>query len=201
MLTLTSGTNRYPDAGAKVTARYRTLFDSDNRPRADLPGVPDGTYLTFSADMGTDGISTPGRIWKWDNVGEKQLAPDRNPKILVPTTTYRLTWHRVAMPAWSAISALRGHVNQSAFLGSTAETVMFSGARIAREFQFIEDGGFWKVEYIFIERTVPLGGGGVGGWNHRYNEADGDWVKIKDGNSNPPHRLADFSTLFQFGVC
>jgi len=197
--TITSGTNRYPDAGAKVTVTYETLFDANNRPRSDLPQVPGGTFLTFRAELGAEEVATAGRVWQWDDDNE-QLAPDRHPRIIIPMSTFRLTWHRVVLPPWEAIRAIRGHVNGGVFMGAAAQTVLFAGAKVSREFQFIEDGGFWRVEFTFHERTVPLGGG-VGGWNHEYKDATGAWTKIVDSGGNTPYRTADFSPLFQFGTC
>ncbi len=198
--TLTSGTNRYPDAGAKVTARYRNLFDADNTPRADLPSVPDGTYLTFDTDLALESVATPGRTWQWDDGSGDPLPADVRPKLIVPTGAFWLTWHRVMLPPWDAIRDLRGHVNQSTFVGSPAETVMFCGARIHRQFQFLEDGGFWRIELLFNERTVPLASG-TGGWNHMYKDDGGGWEAVKDAANDPPHPTGDFSSLFQFGAC
>ncbi|MCG8586905.1 MAG: hypothetical protein MI757_19550 [Pirellulales bacterium] len=198
--TLSSGTNRYPDAGAKVTVRYQNLFDSDNTPRADLPGVPEGTYLTYEADLSAETISTPGRAWQWDDGSDEPLPPDVRPRIMVPTGAFRLVWHRVMLPPWDAIRSLRGHVNATNFVGATPETVMFCGARIRREFQFLTTGGYWRVEYQFNERTVPLASG-VGGWNHALQDENGGWVKVKDRAGDPPHPTGDLALLFLFGTC
>lgn len=199
--TLASGTNRYPAAGAKVTAVYRTLFDHDNQPRADLPAVPEGTYLTYVADLGAEELSTPGRLWRWNDGSDETLPPDRRPKVLVPTSSFRLVWHRVALPPWEAIRALRGYVNAGAFVGAPAETVLFAGARVSREFQFLESGGFWRVELFFNERTVPLSGGAVGGWNHQHDARSATWTRIIDAVGNPPYPAASFAPLFAFGSC
>lgn len=198
--TLSSGTNRYPDAGAMVIARYRNLFDTENTPRADLPSVPEGTYLTYDADLASETVATPGRTWQWDDGSGDLLPPDVRPRLVVPTGAFRLTWHRVMLPPWNAIRTLRGHVNATQFVGSPAETVMFCGARIRREFQFLETGGYWRVEYQFNERTVPLASG-VGGWNHVHKDDDGGWVRVKDAAGDLPHPTSDLSSLFQLGAC
>ncbi len=199
--TLVSGTNRYPDAGAKVTAVYRTLFDQENQLRPDLPAVPEGTYLTYRADLGAEELATPGRLWQWDDGSGETLPPDRKPRILVPTSSYQLVWHRVPRPPWEAIRALRGHINAYPFLGAPAGTVLFCGARVTRQFQFLETGGFWRVELNFDERTLPLAGGGVGGWNYEHDARASAWTPIKDAAGNPPYPAADFLALFLFGAC
>ena len=194
---IASGTNRYPDAGAKVTVTYETLPEHGE---ADLPGVPEGTYLSLQADLGGEQVSTPGRLWRWDEEDGESLAPDRRPAIYVPTGAQRVAWHRVAIPPWDAIRAARGKVNGSNFLGAGAETLLFDGARATRQFQFLE-GSYWRVEYHFLERTVPLEGGGVGGWNHHYSESGGEWKRIVDEAGNTPYRSDDFAALFAFGPC
>ncbi|MCH8047500.1 MAG: hypothetical protein IID44_27715 [Planctomycetes bacterium] len=203
--TITRGTNTYPDAGAKVTATYKTLFDADNQSRADLPGVPTGTYLTYTAELGAEYQTIPGRIWNWVGAaGNPQLPPDINPGLLIPTGTYRLKWHRVALPPWGTIRALRGKVNNGAFGGAAAGTVLFVGARVSRQFQFSDDDGFWQVEYLFSEKTVELSGGTKVGWNYQYKEkaVSGEhWVKVEDDDGNSPYQEAALSTLFQFPAC
>ncbi len=204
---LEAGANRYPSAGAKVTAQYRTLFDINNLPLPDSPGVPEGTFLTFRADLGAESERVPGRNWVWDIAGEPTLPDDLNPHVLRPSGAYTLTWHRVLCPPWDAIRSLRGKINASSFLNAPAETVLFLGAKVTRQFQFLEEGGFWEISYSFAEstkklrdRTTPVG------WNHFFRRAtapgEENWTLIKAANSAPPERpyqAGDFDLLFQFG--
>lgn len=203
---LEGNTNRYPAAGAKLTVTYRTLYDTDNGQHPDAPGVPSGTYLTYAADLGVDTLQVPGRSWQYDVGGTPTLPDDVNPLLVAPTGSYSLTWHRVMRPPWQTIRALRGTVNEQTFVGAAPQTVLFLGARITRQFQFLEQGGFWKIRYSFAESAKRLSGGGVAGWNHfaRRTSAAGDevWTPIKAFASSPPLRpyaVGDFQTLFQFG--
>jgi hypothetical protein len=200
-LSLVSSPNDYPYA--LVTAHYRTLYDRDNQPRDDLPAVPEGTILTYSGDLGAEYLTVPGRVWHWDAPpANPQVPDDIQPALLLPSGAYRLTWRRVPLPPWSAIRQLRGKVNASTFVGAGAETVLFLGARATREFQFLDEGGFWRMEYSFLESTKTLSGGAQAGWNHFYKEtaAGGEhWVRILDADGNPPYRTGDFSQLFLFG--
>lgn len=202
--TLTSGVNRYPDAGAQVTATYRTQFDAQQQARTDLPAVPAGTYLTYTSELGLDRQVVPGRTWHWVNPPTNPLVPpDINPALLVPTGDFRLSWRRVAAPPWSTIRDLRGKVNHATFLGSPAGTVLFLGATVTRNFHYSATGGFWTVDYSFAERTVALSTGVKVGWNHFYKEqplAGEHWVAIADDSGNAPYRSGDFSPLFQFGT-
>ena len=203
--TLVSGTNQYPQGGALVTAIYRTAFDTDNQPRPDLPEVPDGTYLTYQADYGAQTHTIAGRVWHWvDPPNNPRLPPDVNPGVIIPAGNYSLTWHRVALPPWSTIRNLRGKVNDVSFLGSPPETVLFVGARLTRKFQFAETGGFWTIEYQFIERTLQPSTGDPVGWNHQYKEQSVDnehWVAIADDSGNSPYASGDLNQLFNFGTC
>ncbi|MGE0609284.1 MAG: hypothetical protein AB7O62_19490 [Pirellulales bacterium] len=200
LFSLGSSPNDYPHA--LVTATYRTIYDHDNRPRPDLPDVPAGTILTYAADLGAEYITVPGRVWQWaDPPDNPKLPDDVNPGLLLPSGAYRLVWRRVAQPPWTAIRSLRGKVNHASFVGAPAGTVLFLGAKVTREFQFLEEGGFWRVEYSFLESTRELSSGGSGGWNHFYKQqavAGEHWVAIQDEDGNAPYRAGDLTALFQF---
>ena len=200
---LASGTNRYPDGGARVTATYRAAYDARNALRGDMPTIPSGTYLTFAGELSAETQSTPGRIWHYAVTGSPILAADTNPSVVIPTGSYRLSWHRVPAPPWDTIRSLRGKVNQATFLGAPAGTVLFLGATLTPRFPLAEAGQLWTIQYAFAERTVPLASGS-GGWNHVYKEqaVSGDhWIPIADDSGNPPYRAGDFGGLFQFGSC
>lgn len=200
--TLDGAANAY-SGGARVIATYRTLQDHDNRSRSDLPEVPEGTILRFRSELAAEYYSTPGRVWSWDIAGAPKVPDDVLPGILLPSGGYELVWQRVPYPPWDAMRALRGKVNQSTFLGSPTGTVLFTGARATREFQFLEEGGLWRIEYQFLEQTKELNSGAKVGWNYFYREqASGGehWLRIKDASGDAPYLAGDFSTLFAFGV-
>jgi hypothetical protein len=201
---LHSGTNAYPHGGAKVTARYRTSFDVAGPSHPQLPAIPPGTYLTYSAELGSELRVLPGRVWHWNaSPDNPPLSPDQNPALVTPTASYRLAWRRVALPPWSAIRGLRGKVNDATFLGAPAGTVLFLGATVERMFQFQETGGFWTIAYAFSERTVELSTGAKVGWNYQYKEqpvSGQHWVSIADDSGNPPYLSGNLTQLFQFGL-
>jgi hypothetical protein len=201
--TLRQGTNAYPAAGARVTATYESLPDPAEPPRGDLPSVPHGTYLTFRADLGSEFVTLPARGWHWDAPDDPPLPPDVHPGVVIPTGMFRLIWHRVAAPNWSAMRQLRGKVNVAEFVGAAAGTVVFLGARVVREFDFGRGFGFWRVEYLFAERAIELTGGGLAGWNHMYKqEAVGGehWVRVLNAEGNGLYAAADLLPLFVFGA-
>ena len=199
-LDLRRDTNRY-ESGARVTATYEALAQWGPSGRRGMPSVPTGTYLSFRGDLGVESIRTPGRYWRWPTSGSPPLADDVNPLLTIPSGHLQLTWLRVHAPPWSAQRALRGKVNAGEFLGAPAGTVLFTGARVAREFQILDDAALWRIDYFFAEQTEPLAGGGHGGWNHYYREeAEGDehWLAVADEDGNPPYAAGDFDALFQF---
>ncbi|HEY2840276.1 MAG TPA: hypothetical protein VGJ26_14060 [Pirellulales bacterium] len=195
-------TNAYPDGGAKVTATYRTMFDELNRSRPDLPNVPDGTFLTYSADLGSERIAVPGRAWLWSDDPTVRVPDDVNPGLLIPSGVFTLRWQRVPLPPWSQIRQLRGKLNSDTFVSSTPGTVMFLGARVSRRFQFIADGGYWNLEYTFSENTKTLADGASKvGWNYFFKETaiGGEhWLAIEDQDGAAPYPTGDFLQLFQF---
>jgi hypothetical protein len=173
----------YP-SGQKITIGYRTMYNVSQQ-RQDMPGVPTGTFLTYEADIGAEVLSTPGRTWTW--VKQKKITNDKNqqvtavvptdfpaaavdtdvsPGVTIPTGTFKLTWERVLFPPWGAIRALRGKVNSVKFMGCEPGTVMYLGAHVSRQYQFSDDAGFWKIEYMFNERSVQLNSGTIVGWNY-----------------------------------
>lgn len=203
-ITLGALTNRYSAGGAKVTAVYRTLFDGQSDGRSDLPQVPRGTYLTFTADLSAEYVTSPGRTWYWNVAGADLLAEDMQPGRWLPAGSFQLAWQRVPLPPWEAIRRTRGKVNRATFLSSPPGTVLFQGARVAREFQFLPSGGLWRLEYHFAESLKTLSDGVTQvGWNYffRPKPAAGEqWVELHDERGNPPYEDADFDALFQFGA-
>ncbi len=201
--TLTSGVNQYPTGGALVTATYAAMFDTDNDSRPDLPELPEGTYLSYKADLGSQCQATPGRTWRWQDPPDyPSLPPDIQPDVQIAEGSFELTWHRVPLPPWDVIRALRGKVNSSTFVGSPPGTVLFVGAKITREFHIFQTGGFWRVRYSFLESTRELSTGSLVGWNHFYKETpvSGEhWVAIADEDDNPPYASADLTQLFSLG--
>jgi hypothetical protein len=203
-VTLGAATNSYAAGGAKVTAQYRTQFDLNNRDRDDLPQVPDGTFLVYSAELAAEVLTIPGRTFEWVGTAPAEMLPDDlNPGILIPSGDFTLDWQRVLQPPWTVIRGTRGKVNSSVFLGAPAGCVLFLGAQVTRQFQFIEDGGFWQVEYRFSENTKELSTGAKVGWNYFYKEtpvAGEHWVEVRDQSGRTPYLAADFTPLFSFGT-
>ena len=197
---ISRGSNAYPAALATATYRIRVL-DGD-QDRDDLPGVSEGTYLSYRADLSSEYESVPGRTWRW-TTDQTPLGDDVDPRILVPTEAFTLTWHRVPRPPWDAMRDLRGRLNDGTFLNHSAKSVLFLGARTRRDFQ-IKDTGLWRIEYHFKVKVVSSTAttGVLDGWNRRYREqaaAGEHWLAIEDEDNNEPYAVGNFANLFSFG--
>lgn len=194
-------------AKALVTAGYTIPFDLvAASARGDLPAVPQGTYLSYAADLGGEHLSLPGRGWIWHVDGEP-VDDDVPLGMMVPIEEVRLTWRRVPLPPWDAIRDLRGKLNAGPFLGHATGTVLFVGARTARDFQLV-DGGLWRLDYHFQVREVESTATPnlKRGWNYFYRtetsplEPDEHWLEIRAADvPTPPYAAGDFGGLFQFG--
>jgi len=198
--TLASATNAY--TAALVTATYEIPFDVGNKSRSDLPKVPNGTFLTYTSNLGAEQVSTPGRVWHWNTAGSPRLDGDMFPGRIIPTEDFTLTWHRVSRPPWTVISDLRGRLNDTTFLSHGPGTVLFMGARTRRDFQVL-DNGLWRLEYHFKVREVESTATAsvLFGWNRHYREQSvgGEhWLEIVDDDGNPPYPMGDLNQLFLF---
>jgi hypothetical protein len=201
--TLTSGSNTHAKALVTVDykSKYYSLKDNPNN-----PNVPEGTYLSYSAELGAEYLTNPARTWMWENLIE-QVPGDHAPGILVPTETYTLTWSKVTRPPRAAIRNLRGKISSSTFLGAPAGCTLFLGAAMSRDFQVEDEVPTWRLEYRFAEKVNFLKDSSTAvGWNYFYNsKPDGSgehWQRIVaavsvSGNEYP-YQTGNFNALFQY---
>ena len=200
---LTEGLNSY-GSFAKVTVNYELLVPAD---RPDLPEVEDGTFLTYRMDFGVEVERLPSHSLSWVDEYEAPVPPQSVPTIRVPVVEHHVTWHRVVNPPWAAIRNCVATVNNAAFMGAAAATVLLDGATAEREFIRIDDLGHpelgWRLGYVFREKAVKSGDGNVVGWNHRYRSlpaGDPGWDELVDAAGERLYRSSDFATLFQFAA-
>ncbi len=198
---LTEGLNRY-NGFAKVTVDYELLVATE---RPDLPETEPGTFLSYRQDSNIDRARLPAHSLVWNDEPTVPVSSEAAPSIRIPLIVHHVTWHRVVYPPWDAIRSGQGTVNDAAFLGAPASTVLLDGVSADRE--FLRFDGLdkaelgWRIGYVFRERAVKTSDASTPGWNHAYRSmpvATPAWDELADANSNPPYESSDFTDLFRF---
>lgn len=153
----------YPN-GAKVVMTYKATLLSEGGGRDGNDPEPEtGTYMTHERDASAEMMMIPraGLVWASDN---KPVNDDVDAGIMIPTITHTVTWHGVANPPWEKIYEALGRVNKSTFMGRTAGTILFAGARDSRSYDL--DGSVkYQLSYTFVQKEIK-DGGSTRGWNH-----------------------------------
>ncbi len=198
LASLTADMNSYSGAPLRAVIEYRSLVPP-RLPR--VPPVPPETFLGYRMQFAAEHVPLAPRGWQWIDDPELPLPDDLNLTLIVPLTEHHVTWHRVPLPPWEAIRALQGRVNDDDFLGAAAGTVRFDGAEADKDFQTVFDAAhpewFWKLRYVFRERTLHVDDVPVT-WNHVYREDPPGWAGLAAG-ARPLYLEGDFGRLFEFG--
>lgn len=195
-------TNRYPEGGAKLTLSYKTVpWDQEDQ---EDPETPEGTYLTHRWSLSGEILTLPHRGLEWENAnddGKKSVAADLTPSMIIPTIEHQFTWHFVPDPPFDSIRGLYGMVNNGAFGGAAAETLLFLGAEAQRD-TTIEGERTWTLDYRFQEKALKANGQVVT-WNHFFRPDaaanDNPWQRIKrKADAKDVYEKGDFDKLFKF---
>lgn len=205
---ITSDLNSYSGKYTQIAIDYQLLAPGELPEPMEFE---EGTFLTYRMDFGGEYEALSGESFRWQYDESIPVPPDAVPKVRVPIAEHHLTWHRVINPPWGAIRNCSGKVNNAAFLGAPAETVLLDGAVADKEFIFVDElrqpQFGWRIAYVFREKSVkvltPDGGSAAYGWNHRYRSqppGNPGWDRLSDAQGNSLYPTADFSTLFQFAA-
>jgi len=212
---LTDFINEYTGKLALVVVQYKTLPSTDSSP-TDLPDTDPGTFLTYTMDFSGEYMTVPLAGVRWESSADLPVDEDVFPNIRIPIVEHHLTWSRVINPPWSAIREMVGCVNQSAFMGAAAQTVLFDGVRSKKEFIYFNDFANpffgWEIEYVFREKSIKYldygGNEAVAGWCHSFRSATSDaepelvhpgWDRLTWGGDMVPnyiYREKAFAALF-----
>lgn len=200
---LTYGTNEYPSHGAKITASYTSRFDDNTAGHPNTPNVPDGTWLEVEGDIGAEKVVIPAReVWYSTGAPNEPMGDDVTLHQVVPLEEFSLTWNYVTRPPWTAMRGKVGKVNSAAFFGHDAEQVLYLGSTYNRQFQFVQNPGFWKISHKFAARKTFKANGDPVGWNHvlRANGTSADFVAATFDSTilDPPYRTTTFDALFAY---
>lgn len=203
--TLSDATNQ--PLYAVVRAGYRIADHANHRQRRKgLPLVPEGTYLSYAADIGMQTVSLPSRGFVWQDNGAP-LPANQHLGLQVPSEQFQLRWERVpvALVPWARVRQLSGTVNELDFLEHPAETVLFQGAKTTYEFQFSGDVLVTLEMRFSVKEQASVSDPELRfGWNHWFRPepaAGENWVRVVTGDGGvPPYRPADWSNLFGFAL-
>jgi hypothetical protein len=199
---IVSQLNSYSGQYAELVVTYELLDASSSHSHAPTP--EDGTFLTYRMDFSAEYMTLPGQSLRWQSGVDAPVPPEAVPRLRVPITEHHLTWHRVNRPPWETIRSSIGCVNNYAFMGAAAETVLFEGATADREFidfgDLAEPQYAWKLNYVFKEKAIKYGGY-VYGWNHAFRSMPNSFSgfeRLVDASNSLLYRTANFTSLFRF---
>jgi hypothetical protein len=192
------GANGYPDydGGALIQAEYRPLpWDAITPDRNN--SIDPSTSIVFctqSIDFTTESFTIADHTFKYSAgvaVGTNTGVPA---KFSIPVTELVLTYHQVPYMPMTIVRNLRGKVNNATFLGATAGTVLFRGAKTERTWN--TDGTVTQnVQMMFSERSS------LHPWNSLPSKTSLTWQSVtEDGTSGGTkmYETADLSPLVQF---
>jgi hypothetical protein len=174
------------DGGALIQAEYRaSKFDFGPLNYGEInnqfdPATP-LTYCTQELDFTTEIFTVA-----------ENAATTVPAKIKVPITIMNLTFHDVPYMPLPGIRALRGRVNSTTFLGSSAGLVHFRGGKTTRKFN--TDGTIVQEVYMcFEERDANYP------WNSGPSAANPyTWAPVVDSLGNKPFQTGDLNALLIF---
>lgn len=171
---------------AKVTINYRTpKFEEDDEAE---------TFFTHRISIGGEFLTLPASGFKWSGETTTVQNDDLVAGKVIPTAEHQLTWDYVLTPPMATIRATIGKVNNAAFLGAAAETLLFLGADMEQE---TTTGGLrpWKVDYRMSERLLKQGGASVG-WNYFFRPDTGNFERLLTRAGGAVYDQAPFLPLF-----
>lgn len=191
----TTSSNGYPDfaGGALVAAEYRPLAWDAISANANNSIDPSTSilYCTQSLDFTTETFTIADNTFKFVSSSAITGVPA---KYSIPVTELVLTFHQLPYMPMATVRSLRGKVNNATFLGATAGTVLFRGAKSEREFN--QDGTVvQKLQLMFSERST------LHPWNSLPSRTTLVWGAVTEdgtGGGTKMYETADLSPLVQF---
>ncbi len=174
--------------------------DDGSKGDGNRPKVPFGRIQEDYVST-AEFLTSPGRNWRWAS-DSKQLPPDLNPGIRIPTVEITLTWMRMPYIKWDVFNALVGTVNSGVFMHIfPIQTVLYLGATVSEEVQENQDNPTWKAVMKFKARVLldETNANANVTWNMLFRPgAATRWQVIESvGAGNKKiYAATDFSTLF-----
>lgn len=169
---------------AEVTVQYKTIpYSSESN-----------QIVTRRISMSGEFLVLPNRGLQWSGTPPVPVkGEDLNAGKIIATLEHQLTFHRVPVPNYADIRALIGKVNDGAFEGAAAGTLLFLGAEFRQE--VTTDGSHpWEVDQRFMERRIN--GDSALGWNYFFRPDTGTWEQLETVSGDPIYDEGDFDSLF-----
>lgn len=202
----------YSQNGGKVAlvrASYATDYANAPWPcEIPEPGHTASTRLQLRVRGTAQFLTLPANSTRWDDnqggyAAGRLPGPDDNVRLIIPITEFHVEWLYVDEPPANLLRDTQGSVNDAAFLGHEAETVLFESYDIGTMSQFVPSDPFaWKVTCMFRARRIKVGAN-IYGWNHEYRD-DGwqrVWMREPGGGLVRRYPQADLSGLFYETSC
>ncbi len=194
-----------------VIIQYNTDFSLAPWP-CDIPKptIPAGTEMVLRTRASTQVLRLPPRKFVSASNPNRTTAgyvPDPDGpegRIIIPTSEFQLQWYYVDEPpiaTWE--DDFQGRVNETTFLGSEPETILFEGFDVEPSTQFIPTDPFsFTVTAHFRKRRI-VDDVDIRGWNHEFEIEGWQRVQMKDGAGVLRDRYlkVDFSSMFAEAAC
>jgi hypothetical protein len=188
---------------AKAVITYRTkVYEKGGARGMPGPEIPVGgnIVVTYNGTIGAETWSFPKTNLFWQSADGPVLNqdPDANLYKLIPTTSHQLTFERVKLPPWEALSNAIGKVNLGQWLfGAPSGSLMFLGVNSSAS---ADNAGnvLWRLEYRFEEKVISFANGKFfgSGWLMSYSSQLTGFFLVTDYAGNQLYDSADFSTIF-----
>jgi hypothetical protein len=207
--------NTYTGQLAQLTVGYQWMIaGSGALPNPRSMDVEPDTFLTYNRKIGGEYVTLPGRHIQWSDDPDIPVPKDALPTLRIPITEHHFTWNRVTRPPETAMANVAGKINATKWAGYSAETMLFDGGTMKREFVGFPENdpvaggqgswGTWEVNYVFRQKVMGNNFsnfneaiGEVFGWQHTWR-VDGDFSgygRLESPNGKGLYREASNAEL------
>jgi hypothetical protein len=144
-------------------------------------------YITFTANFVKWTANPDGTGGTNDTDPPPMGVPGR---ILIPTADVVVSWDRITDPPVDSWMAVEGRVNNAAFMGFSAQTLLFESYDLDESLWLSTTNPYkYKADLSFKFRSV--------GWNREFRDSPPyGWHYIVTVDGQPRYPLATFSGLF-----
>jgi hypothetical protein len=177
---------------AKVTITYKTIPYSQGEGASDQ-------IITRNWSLSGDVLVLPSHGVRWKVGAVVVNDPDVRAGLIIPMSDLKVTLHRVTSAYFESlrdtVNELRGTVNDAAFEGCAAETLLLLGGDFTQTVS--ADGSqTYQCELTFQHRVVNDAAGNPQGWNYFYRPDTGAFEELETKDGDPIYWTGDFTDLY-----